>query len=208
MPAHATVSRFCDGPRVFQRRDTNTSANEHHAVMTPAIPKVPDADMSARQYNTLPPPEDGSRPPERLSVDSRGTPVAECRGAAPQSPWEDRHECHPSLRIDDGRRGHRLLHAGTRARRRPTPARARIFVIIFQRFETADLLEPVPRDVEGFNVDASGATTANTWGLSTSFVPGHDADYHTVGAFWHYPGDARCTASISGAACRSTTDPP
>jgi hypothetical protein len=38
-----------------------------------------------------------------------------------------------------------------------------------------------------FNVEYERrATKANTWGVSTSFVPGRDADYRNVGAFWHY----------------------
>jgi hypothetical protein len=37
-----------------------------------------------------------------------------------------------------------------------------------------------------FNVEYERrATKANT-GVSTSFVPGRDADYRNVGAFWHY----------------------
>ena len=41
-----------------------------------------------------------------------------------------------------------------------------------------------------FNVEYEHrATQATTWGLSTSFAPGHDADYRNVAAFWHfYPG--------------------
>ena len=41
-----------------------------------------------------------------------------------------------------------------------------------------------------FNVEYEHrATQASTWGISTSFAPGHDADYRNVGAFWHYyPG--------------------
>jgi hypothetical protein len=41
-----------------------------------------------------------------------------------------------------------------------------------------------------FNVEFERrATTATTWGVSTSFVPGRNADYHNVGGFWHfYPG--------------------
>ena len=41
-----------------------------------------------------------------------------------------------------------------------------------------------------FNVEFERrATTASTWGLSTSFAPGRAVDYRNVGAFWHYyPG--------------------
>ena len=41
-----------------------------------------------------------------------------------------------------------------------------------------------------FNVEFERrATQSSTWGLSTSFSPGTDADYRNVGAFWHYyPG--------------------
>ena len=41
-----------------------------------------------------------------------------------------------------------------------------------------------------FNIEYERrATTAGTWGLSTSFVPGRNADYRNLGAFWHYyPG--------------------
>ena len=38
-----------------------------------------------------------------------------------------------------------------------------------------------------FNVEYEHrATQATTWGLSTSFAPGHSADYRNVAAFWHY----------------------
>jgi hypothetical protein len=41
-----------------------------------------------------------------------------------------------------------------------------------------------------FNVEFEHrATKASTWGVSTSFVPGDDADYRNVGGFWrYYPG--------------------
>jgi hypothetical protein len=41
-----------------------------------------------------------------------------------------------------------------------------------------------------FNVEFERrATQASTWGVSTSFVPGRDANYRNVGGFWHYyPG--------------------
>jgi hypothetical protein len=38
-----------------------------------------------------------------------------------------------------------------------------------------------------FNVEFERrATASNTWGVSTSFVPGSSADYRNVGAFWHF----------------------
>jgi len=41
-----------------------------------------------------------------------------------------------------------------------------------------------------FNVEFERrATEGTTWGVSTSFVPGRNADYRNVGGFWHYyPG--------------------
>ena len=41
-----------------------------------------------------------------------------------------------------------------------------------------------------FNVEYERRLTkATTWGVSTSFVPGRNADYRNVGGFWHfYPG--------------------
>src|SRR5918994_1828789 len=41
-----------------------------------------------------------------------------------------------------------------------------------------------------FNVEYERRLTkASTWGVSTSFVPGRNADYRNVGGFWHfYPG--------------------
>jgi hypothetical protein len=41
-----------------------------------------------------------------------------------------------------------------------------------------------------FNVEFEHrATGASTWGISTSLLPGHHADYRNVGTFWHYyPG--------------------
>ena len=43
---------------------------------------------------------------------------------------------------------------------------------------------------EYFNVEFERrATTASTWGVSTSFAPGHHSTYRNVGGFWHYyPG--------------------
>jgi hypothetical protein len=43
---------------------------------------------------------------------------------------------------------------------------------------------------EYFNVEFERrATTASTWGVSTSFAPGHNSSYRNVGGFWHYyPG--------------------
>ena len=43
---------------------------------------------------------------------------------------------------------------------------------------------------EYFNVEFERrATTASTWGVSTSFAPGHNFNYRNVGGFWHYyPG--------------------
>jgi hypothetical protein len=43
---------------------------------------------------------------------------------------------------------------------------------------------------EYFNVEFERrATTASTWGVSSSFAPGRSVNYRNVGAFWHYyPG--------------------